>query len=627
MPRSGDVSTEDSIIIVNEIREYIDQVFYTVETSDGVVHNIDEKYINVDGDYIDFNTDAINADDYDVPDGTISADRRRQVLYTTHFHANAETMNYKADIIQLISRILQAHPYNRNPKQIETYLKTVMGRKIRTVILHGPNAGQPVALTGKGKLMAHIKENTEADDRGVNSEIDLDEYVCTALAKQHDDPNAVVEGNRHFQLPSENDVLGVIAKTIVGEEYHLCTTEEVTVEGCQEGVNHIMNNNAEKYVELCANVGKRLIDQRDGKNAYGNKLSDDSKQNIVNVRQHTGLNVHVNVMGSALMVSVGMAILVKNKNGQGGDVLVRLSGKKETDGEIKDPTCVGQLLKNGWDVERFISDGPYLPFSYTGGTYWMGIFKGLVYKVFNENELDPVANVAYDDEFRRNLVDLGNGYYMTRLKVPKKLTEEDGLPKYNYKISGHGCVSAHQLMARIKRNLGTDSRGWFTLRCLFELGKIVQTGPKKGRAQTPEEAFPIRRASRKHSADRHGIPGRLQSEVSDNEHHFRDYLVDNNCLGIHDTNHGRNAIYMHVSSHPKRGSGYTNFAHTIIRYTSNSSGDTRERNAEWREAHGGEADWDTDPDTDNENDADQSDKENESDADQSGHDLEHDHWS
>ena len=590
------MSPADAARIDDIILEIINREFYTVNTPNGETYDIDKKYIDTDGgDCIGLNEEAIAADNYEVPgldnvalradnyevaDGILRVERRNEELYTTRFQPSDPR---KAEIIRRISPILTAQPYNRDEKGINETLNRRMKNSIRTVVLQGVNQGQTRAQTGMIRLKDDIVKNTAAGDRGVNSEIELNAYVCAALLEHHDNPNAFATGN----LPPVDESLDVISQTIVGEEYHLCATEDVTTEGCQEGVKAVMKP-LKDYLEICKDVGRRLIDQRDGKNAYGNKLSEESKESIINVRLHTGLNVSNNVMGPALMVSVGGAILVKNKNGKGGDILVRVSGKATDDGEIFDPTCVGALLKQGWDEQRFETEGPYVPYNYIDGTYYMGLYTAYLYKVFNEEELSSVVKVNANEEFRRNLVDLGNGLYMTRLKIPKKKVDDDGLPTYSYGIKGKGTVSAHQLMARIKREIGTDTRGWFSQRSLFELGYVEWNGDGTGRALTPEEAFPIHhREDREEYEDRDGIPYRLQSETSDNEHHFRDQLVDNNCIGIHDTNHPRNTDYIYVASHKERGSGYTNFAHTIIRYKPNSTGNTRDRDqqSKYNEAH------------------------------------------
>lgn len=568
---------------------------------------LDERYVIDRDGIIELNREAAEEDGKLFPAGcTIEVKQPNEELYREAFQYRDPR---KQEFIDAIRVPLQS--YDLTDAKLLEFVRSKMKSEFRTHVTRGDNAGEE-RQEPEDQIWIDIRNNTAAPDQGFNAKFDLDESVKASLAAFHGSPVATVAPENR---PTKEDALNVIARTIAHSDFRMSSDGSDDEAKCREGVDKLARMDFKEYVLDSGDVGKNLIIENDGKNVYGNHLSDDDIESIMNARRITAANAYVNFKGVAMAVAQGNCILVKNKGRRDGDVLVRIAGK-DSDPAVSREQCVGSLIKKGWTPERFQREGPYIDFEYSGGTYFMSLYRCELYKLFNRDEVEALKKLGYDHFMRRNVIDLGNGYFIAQCTPQEPEPDDDGLTVFNYHIMGVGKVTAHQLVAMAKRGIGTDSRGWIMLTYLRKAGYTCEDRDERGnvirRGQTPEEAWPLLRI-RSRVGGRPGFPISMQSEVSDIEHaHGRENLHDNNCMVTHDTSHSRNTKYTTYCSNEQHGSGYTNFAHTTIVYTPNSRGSTRDHETldayRWAHSHGEhQHGFSSDEDTDESVDEEQSD--------------------
>jgi hypothetical protein len=361
---------------------------------------------------------------------------------------------------------------------------------------------------------------------------------------------------------------------------------------CRDGVNLILQRNwGRQYLEYCRDVAIDLYENNDHRNLFGYQMPQHAVQNAIHMRMESGLSLYAALHGAIHAVSEGKAIPILNSDGT-GDILLPLPGKLEKEGGIYKPICVGWWLRDNRTAEEFYREGPFLEFQYTDCIYFVGIISCQVYPVWHRDELMGWNfNGREGQELLATVVEIGNDYFMGRLKIPS-MQLEGGLPTFRYGLKdnthpdGRRKFSAHQLIGLIKRTFDGDTRGNIARAILIDCDAVVlDDADEISEVLTPEQFLPIRHMEDTVAVDRldrHNRPIRQadHSETSDQEHgNGRRQLIDNNFLAIRDANHSRNVTFTTVCNHQTEGTGYTNFAHTRIRYDERDHGLIDQRRA------------------------------------------------
>ena len=387
--------------------------------------------------------------------------------------------------------------------------------------------------------------------------------------------------------------INFIQITLSDPKFKLGLTDQ-SPESCREGVNLILRRNwGRPYLEFCRDVAIDLYENtHDHRNLFGRQMPDHAVQNAINMRMESGLAVYAALHAAIHAVGEGKAIPIFNSDGSTGDILIPLPGKLEKEGSIYRPICVGAWLRDNRTAEEFYREGPFLNFQYTDCIYFVGIISCQVYPVWHRDEIrSSTFNGPYGQELLTRVVEIGNDYFMGRLKEPE-MDLNGGLPTYSYGLrdntapDGNRFIKAHQLIGLIKRTIDADPRGNIARAILIDCDAVVlDDAGEIIEVMTPEQFFPIYRMEDTVALprlDRHGIEiyQADQSETSDQEHgNGRLQLIDNNFLAIRCTNHSRNVSFTTVCNHQTEGTGYTNFAHTRIRYDQRDHGRIDQRRA------------------------------------------------